>query len=425
MRQTLFYIPYEIAGVPLFGWGVLLGLWVLFSLFWLYRLSRQPNGSAEVFGQLPMLLMIGAALVILPNFFPGEGLPIRGYGVMLLAAVVCGVGLSLYRAQQMGINPDLIFSLAFWMFIAGILGARAFHVIQKWNTDYARDSWMETFKAVVNIPQGGLVVYGSLIGAGAAFVYFTLKHKLPMLAIADMIAPSLVLGLAIGRIGCLLNGCCFGGPCELPWAVTFPAGSPPFARQMEQGEIQLYGLGFSRDLHSPPVIESVVPNSPAARAGLKPGDQIQAIELVSKGYPTRETLDAMYQLLDVYRRGLPVIIVTTEGRHLALPAPPTIARSAPVHPTQIYSTIGAGLLCLFLVAYYPFRRHDGEIVALELTLYSILRILEEAIRTDEAGMFGTPLSISQIVSLGVLAGVSVLWVYLWRKPYGSALPVHA
>lgn len=425
MRQTLFYIPYDIAGVPLFGWGVLLGLWVLFSLFWLYRLSRQPNGQAEVISQLPMMLMIGAALVILPRFFPGEGLPIRGYGVMLLTAVICGVGLSLYRAQQMGINPDLIFSLAFWMFIAGILGARGFHVIQKWETDYARESWKETLIAVVNIPQGGLVVYGSLIGAGLAFVYFNIKHKLPMLALADMIAPSLVLGLAIGRVGCLLNGCCFGGPCELPWAVTFPAGSPPFARQMERGEILLYGIGFSRDLHAPPVIESVVPNSPAAIAGLKAGDQIQAIELVDKGYPTAETLAAMYQLLDVYQRGLPVIVVTTDGRKLALPSPPDIARSAPIHPTQIYSTIGAGLLCLFLVAYYPYRRRDGEIVALELTLYSLLRILEEAIRTDEPGMFGTPLSISQIVSLGVLAGVSVLWVYLSRKPYGSALPAHA
>lgn len=425
MRQTLFYIPYEIAGIPLFGWGLLLGLWVLFGAFWLYRLSKQPSGMTEVVSQLPMMLMIGAALVILPRFFPGEGLPIRGYGVMLLLAVVCGVGLSLYRAQQLGINPDLIFSLAFWMFIAGILGARGFHVIQKWNSDYVRETWGETIIAVLNIPQGGLVVYGSLIGAGLAFVYFTLKHKLPMLALADMIAPSLVLGLAIGRVGCLLNGCCFGGPCEHPWAVTFPAGSPPFARQMERGEVLLYGLGFPRDLQAPPVIETVVPNSPAAQAGLKPGMQIKAIELVDKGYPTEKTVDALYQLLDVYQRGLPVIVVTGDNRQVALPSPPVVERSAPVHPTQLYSTIGAGLLCLFLVAYYPYRRRDGEIVALELTLYSFLRILEEAIRTDEPGMFGTPLTISQIVSLGVLAGVSVLWVYLWRKPYGSALPVHA
>ena len=370
MRQTLFHIPYEVAGVPLFGVGVLLGLWILFCVAWLYRLSRLPHGRHEVMGQIPLLVLIGAALVILPRFFPGEGLPIRGYGVMLLVAVVCGVGLSLYRAQQMGVNPDLIFSLAFWMFVAGIVGARAFHVIQKWETDYARDTWGQTIFAVLNVPQGGLVVYGSLIGAGLAFVYFNLKHKLPMLALADMIAPSLVLGLAIGRVGCLLNGCCFGGPCELPWAVTFPAGSPPFNRQVERGEILLYGLRFSSNMHAPPVVEEVVPNSPAAQAGMKPGDQLQAIHLVDRGYPTHETSDALYQLIEVFQRGLPVVVVLEDGRQLALPAPPVVARSAPVHPTQLYSTIGAGLLCLFLVAYYPYRRRDGEIVALLLTLYS-------------------------------------------------------
>ena len=423
MRQTLFYIPYELGGVPLFGMGVLLGIWIVFSLIWLFRLSRQPGGKGEVFSQLPLMILIGAALVFLPRFFPGEGVPVRGYGVMLLLAVVCGVGLALYRAQQMGLNPDLIFSLAFWMFIAGILGARSFHVIQKWDTDYARDTWRETIMAIVNIPQGGLVVYGSLIGAALAFVVFSRKHHLPMLAVADMIAPSLILGLAIGRVGCLLNGCCFGGACELPWAVTFPAGSPPFARQMEKGEILLYGMRLPSNLQAPAVVEEVVPGSPAAKAGLKAGDEIAAIEFIDKGYPTDETIAAMYQLMTAYQSGLPVIVRTADNRRLAIPAVTAPSRSQPVHPTQLYSTIGAGLICLFLVAYYPFRRRDGEVVALLLTIYSFMRILEEAIRTDEAGQFGTMLSISQIVSLGVLAGVSVLWVYLSRQPTGSALPL--
>ena len=428
MRQTLFYIPYELGGVPLFGWGVLLGLWVVFSLIWLFRLSKQPGGKGELASQLPLMVLIGAALVFLPQFFPGIGVPVRGYGVMLLLAVVSGVGLALYRAQQMGINPDLIFSLAFWMFIAGILGARSFHVIQKWDTDYARDTWGETIKAIVNIPQGGLVVYGSLIGAALAFVIFSRKHHLPMLAVADMIAPSLILGLAIGRLGCLLNGCCFGGACELPWAVTFPAGSPPFARQMEKGEVLLYGIRWSADLDKPAMVEEVIPDSPAEQAGLRAGDELAAIKfmdekLEAKWYPTKQTKDAMYQLLELYQHELPVMLRTADGRQLAFPAVPLLRRSDPVHPTQLYSSIGAGLVCLFLVAYYPYRRRDGEVVALLLTIYSFLRILEEAIRTDEGGQFGTMLSISQVVSLGVLAGVSVLWVYLSKQPIGSALPL--
>ncbi len=77
-------------------------------------------------------------------------------------------------------------------------------------------------REVLKFTEGGLVVYGSLIGAGLAFLVYCKKHKLPMLKLADIIAPSLVIGLAFGRSGCLLNGCCYGGVCDKPWAITFP-----------------------------------------------------------------------------------------------------------------------------------------------------------------------------------------------------------
>ena len=91
-------------------------------------------------------------------------------------------------------------------------------------------------------------------------------------------------------------------------------------------------------------------------------------------------------------------------------------RSLPVHPTQLYSAMNAFSLCLVLVAWFPFRRRDGEILALMLTLYPISRFVLEAIRTDEGGRFGTGLTISQIVSLAMLLAAAGLWVYLQRFP---------
>ena len=73
----------------------------------------------------------------------------------------------------------------------------------------------------------------------------------------DVLTPSLVLGMAIGRIGCFFNGCCFGGQCDLPWLLRFPWGSPPFTQQVEQGKLSLHGLYFRGPADEPPIIDSV------------------------------------------------------------------------------------------------------------------------------------------------------------------------
>ena len=88
---------------------------------------------------------------------------------------------------------------------------------------------------------------------------FVYKHKLPGLAMSDLIAPGVLLGMAIGRIGCLLNGCCYGGACDLPWAVEFPYGTPPFRQQVVDGQLPLNGLTFNGRGADSPVIVSVAP----------------------------------------------------------------------------------------------------------------------------------------------------------------------
>ena len=92
----------------------------------------------------------------------------------------------------------------------------------------------------------------------------------------------------------------------------------------------------------------------------------------------------------------------------------------PVQPTQIYSMIDALLLCLLLLAYDPFRRRDGELLALMMSIYPITRFCIESLRSDEAAVFGTGMSISQNVSLLLLICAAALWFYILRQPRGTA-----
>jgi phosphatidylglycerol:prolipoprotein diacylglycerol transferase len=96
-----------------------------------------------------------------------------------------------------------------------------------------------------------------------------------------------------------------------------------------------------------------------------------------------------------------------------------------VHPAQLYSAIDAGILAWLLWSYYPLRRRDGEATALLLTIHPVTRFLLEVIRTDEPAVFGTGMSISQNISLLLLAAAGVLWWYLSRQPRGVVWPLPA
>jgi phosphatidylglycerol:prolipoprotein diacylglycerol transferase len=288
VQQTLFTIPHEVLGVPVFGLGWALMAWGVLSAMAIVWLARRQGWNADTRSFLLFLLAIGGVIAFgLPiveaaqhDFTPPgaapKGLPIRGYGIMLLVAIVTGVLLAVWRARRMGVHPDVIFSLAWWMGLAGIAAARAFYIIQYWD-EFQRPTVKETLLAMLNVTQGGLVVYGSAIGGMSAGAWFLRRHKLPVLAIADVVAPCMVLGLALGRIGCFLNGCCFGGVCELPWAVQFPQRSPPYFRQHQLG--QLHGFQIVESESGRPVVGAVDPDGPAARAGLRTGDPIAAIQI--------------------------------------------------------------------------------------------------------------------------------------------------
>lgn len=433
MLQTLFHIPHAIAGWPVFGIGWALVAWLLICGVWAILLLRVPEKRKELAGALPLMLLVAAMIVfVAPRIEERDiagnlqGVPIRGYGVMMLIAIVSGVGLAGYRAKRMGLEPEIIFSLALWMCVAGVIGARGFYVIQKWDQFRSDDIGLMLAK-IFSFTEGGLVVFGSAIGALLALLLFCRMRRLPPLAIADLVAPSMMVGLAIGRIGCLLNGCCYGGYCELPLAIQFPPEAPVYIDQLVSGE--LYGVSFG-ERQDPTtgktqvVVKAVRPGSAADRDGVTAGEVVTHIAgmKIDELSETRMVLGEVYRHLwqDRLKGEQTVVEFNTPERRWTLPL-----KSLPVHPTQIYSAIDAGLLALVLWFFYPFRRNDGEVLALMLTLHPISRFLLEVVRTDEGGALGTPFTISQLVGFLFLAIAVTLWLSIELRPRGRALPLPA
>ncbi|MEM9353170.1 MAG: prolipoprotein diacylglyceryl transferase family protein [Planctomycetota bacterium] len=408
MCSELFRIPMTWQGVPIFGFGLLLAAWCIVGGAVLWNVRKGPSGASEVWGYLPALALGAIAIVALPRLMP-SGLPIRGYGLMVLLGSVAGLWMAGFRARQAGLSVEVIHGLAFWMFILGILGARLFFVIEYWEERFSCGDWRETLVEALKFTEGGLVVYGALAGAMLAFVGYTLKHRLPPLAMADLIAPSLVAGLALGRLGCLLNGCCYGGVTDVPWAVQFPADSLPTIEQARRGT--LFGLTLTDGAAGVDVL-AVVEASPGAEAGLVEGDTIRA----AGGYGVRNRAELADALLATVREGRPLALQV--GDRAVLLNPPASVRSRPIHPTQIYSAVNAALLCWLLWTFYAFRRSEGEVTALMLLLYPVARFLLEVIRVDESPVFGTEMSISQNISLAVfvLAAAAMLWLRSRNEP---------
>ena len=169
MLQTLFYIPSHIGGMPLFGFGLLLAVWTVFSIAMMAWLIRRQGLVADTLGYVPLLLMVAAAIIwVCRPSASRAGLPIRGYGEMILLAVTTGTGLAVWRARRVGVDPEVILSLAFWMTLPAIVGARAFYVTEYWSDQYwpayAEKGLSGLLLAVLNVANGGLVIYGEFFG---------------------------------------------------------------------------------------------------------------------------------------------------------------------------------------------------------------------------------------------------------------------
>jgi phosphatidylglycerol:prolipoprotein diacylglycerol transferase len=141
---------------------------------------------------------------------------IRSYGVMLVIAFWLGIELSSRLAAKRGMDPARILDLGLVVLFSSLVGSRLLYVVSHLG-EYAHDKL-----GVFRIWEGGLTFYGGLV-AGVVFGILYLKRKgLRVLEVTDIVSPQIALGIALARVGCFLNGCCFGKETGLPWGVVFP-----------------------------------------------------------------------------------------------------------------------------------------------------------------------------------------------------------
>ena len=122
------------------------------------------------------------------------------------------------RRNDPALPPDSILDVGIWMIVVGTVGARLMFVVVEWNQyRHAPDFPGNIFK----VWEGGLSFHGGLFGGIGALIGYCLIKRLSILRVADLFAPSVMIAYAIGRIGCLLNGCCYGAPTTMPWGIRF------------------------------------------------------------------------------------------------------------------------------------------------------------------------------------------------------------
>jgi len=141
---------------------------------------------------------------------------LRAYGVMLAISFILGIVLALRRARRTGLDTTMMSNVCLLILFSSIIGSRVLHVWEH------AGSYQGQAARALSIWEGGLSMLGGIVLAIAvSFVYVKAKGA-SFRRVADVAVPSLALGLFLTRLGCFLNGCCFGLACDLPWAVTFP-----------------------------------------------------------------------------------------------------------------------------------------------------------------------------------------------------------
>ncbi len=342
------------------GTGWMISLLLLIITVALAVMWRKTKDKGQVFAALCTWGLLPAALVVLPQLnlpIVASGIPLFGYGLMLAVGFGTATYMASRRAATVGLSPDVIWDMTMWLLIPGIVGARIIYLLQYGGRVFAGAKGFGILKAAIALWDGGIVFYGGIIGGVLGLVIYCRRNNIRPLLMADIIMPSLFIGLGFGRIGCFLYGCCFGAACAAPWAVHFPDDSMTyeslFARSVQQGT---------------PLLEA------------------NGVPFVAKDLRKRDD------------DGQPVVDPESTFTTIAL------------HPAQIYSSTLAFLLAGLLIWYFKKRPFDGAVVVLGWILYPINRFVLEIIRDDEGGRLGTGLTFSQLMSIGLfVSGCLVMW----------------
>lgn len=251
-------------GVPHVGFGFILIPWLLIAVLsiaygWKNRAPGSKTAKQDALASLATFVGVPlAAYFFLPEPIRTTGVPIFGYGFMMFVGIVCAVLFAIRNAKMLGLKTEDIMDMSMWLIVPGIVGGRMFYVIQKhYEHGFLKGKSLgEALFAIVNLPNGGLVFFGAIIGGLGGFLTYCYKRRLSVLQMGDIVLPSVFIGLGFGRIGCFLYGCCFGGTCSLPWAVQFPKGSVPYEAQISTGFITPDAL-TSLPLHPTQIYSSV------------------------------------------------------------------------------------------------------------------------------------------------------------------------
>ena len=147
-----------------------------------------------------------------PIIFELGPIVVRWYGLLIATAVLLGVTLSQYLAKARRVNPELLGDLAIWLVIGAIPCARLYYVAFQWQ-QYVDRPWWHVFA----VWEGGIAIHGAIIGGTIATIIFARINRVSFWQLADLVAPSLILGQAIGRWGNFFNSEAFGKPTDLPW----------------------------------------------------------------------------------------------------------------------------------------------------------------------------------------------------------------
>lgn len=150
-----------------------------------------------------------------PILFEAGGLTIYSYGVLLAAAYLLGLQFALMRARSRGLDAQRVMDLGIWIILSALAGAKLLLLI----VDF--DQFTANPRDLLSLARSGGVFYGGLIAAVVVALVYLRRHHMPLWTTTDVFAPGIALGHIVGRLGCLLAGCCFGKPASVPWAVTF------------------------------------------------------------------------------------------------------------------------------------------------------------------------------------------------------------
>jgi len=182
--------------------------------------------KAVVFLQFSMMVPTSLTLAMQftspgPMLVDWGPLSVRWYGFLIASAVLIGVNLSQALASRRGVNPELISDLAIWLVVAAIPSARLYYVLFQWQ-EYAQHP-----DQIIAIWKGGIAIHGAILGGLVASLIFARLKQVPFWQLADLVAPSLILGQAIGRWGNFFNSEAFGRPTDLPWKLFIPRDRRP------------------------------------------------------------------------------------------------------------------------------------------------------------------------------------------------------